>query len=117
MSIKKTYGLIGKNIDYSFSVKYFSQKFNDEKIIDSKYVNFDLREIEDFNNLEILKINGLNVTIPYKEKIITYLDEVDKAASKIGAVNTIAKKDNKLIGYNTDEAYENLHHCCKYREL
>ena len=102
MSIKKTYGLIGKNIDYSFSVKYFSQKFNDEKIIDSEYVNFDLREIEDFNNLEILKINGLNVTIPYKEKIITYLDEVDKAANKIGAVNTIAKKDNKLIGYNTD---------------
>jgi len=102
MSIKKTYGLIGKNIDYSFSVKYFSQKFNDEKIIDSEYVNFDLREIEDFNNLEILKINGLNVTIPYKEKIITYLDEVDKAASKIGAVNTIAIKDNKLIGYNTD---------------
>ena len=102
MSIKKTYGLIGKNIDYSFSVKYFSQKFNDEKIIDSEYVNFDLREIEDFNNLEILKINGLNVTIPYKEKIITYLDEIDKAASKIGAVNTIAIKDNKLIGYNTD---------------
>ena len=102
MSIKKTYGLIGKNIDYSFSVKYFSQKFNDEKIIDSEYVNFDLREIEDFNNLEILKINGLNVTIPYKEKIITYLDEVDKAANKIGAVNTIAKKDDKLIGYNTD---------------
>ena len=102
MSIKKTYGLIGKNIDYSFSVKYFGQKFNDEKIIDSEYVNFDLREIEDFNNLEILKINGLNVTIPYKEKIITYLDEVDKAARIIGAVNTIAKKDNKLIGYNTD---------------
>ena len=102
MSIKKTYGLIGKNIDYSFSVKYFSQKFNDEKIIDSEYLNFDLREIEDFNNLEILKINGLNVTIPYKEKIINYLDEVDKAASIIGAVNTIAKKDNKLIGYNTD---------------
>ena len=102
MSIKKTYGLIGKNIDYSFSVKYFSQKFNDEKIIDSEYVNFDLREIEDFNNLEILKINGLNVTIPYKEKIINYLDEVDKAASKIGAVNTIVIKDNKLIGYNTD---------------
>tara|TARA_B100001113_G_scaffold93771_1_gene75062 strand:- start:1722 stop:2453 length:732 start_codon:yes stop_codon:yes gene_type:complete len=102
MSIKKTYGLIGKNIDYSFSVKYFSQKFNDEKIIDSEYLNFDLREIEDFNNLEILKINGLNVTIPYKEKIITYLDEVDKAANKIGAVNTIAKKDDKLIGYNTD---------------
>ena len=102
MSIKKTYGLIGKNIDYSFSVKYFGQKFNDEKIIDSEYVNFDLREIEDFNNLEILKINGLNVTIPYKEKIITYLDQVDKAARIIGAVNTIAKKDNKLIGYNTD---------------
>ena len=102
MSMKKIYGLIGRNIDYSFSAKYFSEKFKAEKIIDCEYKNFDLAKIEDFNNLEISKINGLNVTIPYKEKIIPYLDKIDKSASEIGAVNTIAKKNNKLIGYNTD---------------
>ena len=102
MSMKKIYGLIGRNIDYSFSAKYFSDKFKAEKIIDCEYKNFDLARIEDFNNLEISKINGLNVTIPYKEKIIPYLDKIDKSASEIGAVNTIAKKNNKLIGYNTD---------------
>lgn len=102
MSIKKIFGLVGKNIDYSFSAKYFREKFKKEKIIDCEYLNFDLSNIEDFNNLEIIKIKGLNVTIPYKEKIIPYLDEIDKSASKIGAVNTIAKKNNKLIGFNTD---------------
>ena len=102
MSIKKIYGLIGRNIDYSFSSKYFSNKFKNEKIIDCEYKNFDLAKIEDFNNLEISKIKGLNVTIPYKEKIIPFLDKIDKSASEIGAVNTIAKKNNKLIGYNTD---------------
>ena len=102
MSIKKIYGLIGKNIDYSFSAKYFSDKFKTEKISDCEYKNFDLTRIEDFNNLEFNNIKGLNVTIPYKEKIITFLDKIDKSASEIGAVNTIAKKNNKLIGYNTD---------------
>ena len=102
MSIKKTYGLIGKNIDYSFSAKFFSKKFKFEKISDCEYVNFDLTKIEDFNNLEFIKIKGLNVTIPYKEKIIPYLHKINNSAKEIGAVNTIAIKNNKLIGYNTD---------------
>ena len=102
MSIKKIFGLIGRNIDYSFSEKYFTEKFISQKISDCEYKNFDLPRIEDFNNLEISKINGLNVTIPYKEKIIPYLDKIDKSASEIGAVNTIAKNNNYLIGYNTD---------------
>ena len=102
MSTRKIYGLIGKNIDYSFSAKYFREKFEKEGIINSRYINFDLDKIEDFNNIKIKSINGLNVTIPYKEKIIPLLDEIDKSAMEIGAVNTIAINDNKLIGYNTD---------------
>ena len=102
MSTRKIYGLIGKNIDYSFSAKYFREKFEKEGIINSRYINFDLDKIEDFNNKKIKSINGLNVTIPYKEKIIPLLDEIDKSAMEIGAVNTIAINDNKLIGYNTD---------------
>ena len=102
MSTRKIYGLIGKNIDYSFSAKYFREKFEKEGIINSRYINFDLDKIEDFNNIKIKSINGLNVTIPYKEKIIPLLDEIDKSAMEIGAVNTIAVNDNKLIGYNTD---------------
>lgn len=102
MSTRKIYGLIGKNIDYSFSAKYFLEKFEKEGIINSRYINFDLDKIEDFNNIKIKSINGLNVTIPYKEKIIPLLDEIDKSAMEIGAVNTIAVNDNKLIGYNTD---------------
>jgi len=100
----KTYGLIGKNIDYSFSRTYFNQKFSSEKI-DAIYKNFDLEDIAEFPKLlrEGKNINGFNVTIPYKEAIIPYLDEIEDTAKEIGAVNTIKIKGNgKLIGYNTD---------------
>jgi len=98
------YGLIGKNIGYSFSKAFFTKKFEREKRNDT-YSNFDVSEIERVS--EILndnpEIKGLNVTIPYKESIIPLLDRVDKEATKIGAVNTIKiNKDGKLIGYNTD---------------
>lgn len=98
------YGLLGKQIDYSFSRTYFTNKFKAEKL-NCEYVNFDIDSIEDFS--KILKNNpnvkGLNVTIPYKEAIIPYLDKINKKAKKIGAVNTIkiSKKGN-LIGHNTD---------------
>lgn len=98
------FGLIGKNIDYSFSRGYFKTKFKTENLPHS-YVNFDLETINEFPDL--LKndktIKGFNVTIPYKEQIIPYLDKIDKTAKKIGAVNTvkITKKGN-LKGYNTD---------------
>jgi len=98
------FGLIGKNIDYSFSKAYFTQKFESENLPYS-YQNFDIETIEDFQ--EIIKSNkdlkGLNVTIPYKEAVIPFLDKVDKKAEAIGAVNTIKiTKDGNLIGYNTD---------------
>lgn len=98
------YGLIGKNLSYSFSKTFFTYKFENENRKDS-YVNFEIDAIEDFP--AIVKkhpdLKGLNVTIPYKESVIDYLDKVDKEALKIGAVNTIKfAKDGRLIGYNTD---------------
>jgi shikimate dehydrogenase len=98
------YGLIGKNIGFSFSKTFFTAKFLQEKRLDT-YVNFDINSIDKLS--EILKENnnlrGLNITIPYKESIIPFLDRVDKEAKTIGAVNTVKiNRDGKLIGYNTD---------------
>lgn len=100
----KTFGLIGKNIAYSFSRNYFNTKFESENI-SAVYKNFDLDNIEEFPELisENPEIKGLNVTIPYKEAIIPFLDKMDPIAREIGAVNTIKIEDSgKLIGYNTD---------------
>lgn len=99
----KTFGLIGKNIDYSFSRKYFAEKFSKENI-DAEYLNFDIASILEFPEiLKQRKVNGFNVTIPYKEEIISYLDELDDDAKKIQAVNTIKIENNgRLKGYNTD---------------
>lgn len=102
MKKNKIYGLIGKNISYSFSREYFSNKFKTEKI-SSKYFNFDLTEIDQIYKLtKEFNLSGLNVTIPYKESIIQFLDETDSKAKQIGAVNTIKFFNNKMIGYNTD---------------
>jgi shikimate dehydrogenase len=101
----KKFGLIGKDISYSFSKKYFTEKFAQDLYEDCSYENFDILNIEDFpsilNNNPNLK--GLNVTIPYKESIIPYLDTVSEKAFQIGAVNVIrfTKKGN-LKGYNSD---------------
>ena len=102
------YGLVGYPLKHSFSIGYFNEKFSSEKI-EAEYINF---EIPDINNFpEIIQANpnlhGLNVTIPYKEKVIPYLDELDKQAAAIGAVNVIKIIRNKggkpkLIGYNSD---------------
>lgn len=98
-------GLLGKNISYSFSRAYFKEKFENEDITDTTYENFDIDTIEKFpdiiKNTEGLK--GMNVTIPYKEEVMPYLDEINNQAKAIGAVNTIKITDTgKLIGYNTD---------------
>ncbi len=98
------FGLIGKNIDYSFSKKYFSEKFEMENLPHS-YENFDIHSIADFQNIisKTPNLKGLNVTIPYKEEVIRLLDNLDEDARKIGAVNTIKiSGDKKLTGYNTD---------------
>lgn len=100
----RSFGLLGKNIAYSFSAGFFSKKFAAEDI-QATYKNFDIQDISEFT--EVLKsqpnLEGLNVTIPYKEKIIPYLDRLDPVAREIGAVNTIKfEKDGSLTGYNTD---------------
>ncbi|MEZ4875624.1 MAG: shikimate dehydrogenase [Flavobacteriaceae bacterium] len=100
----KTYGLIGKNIGYSFSKGYFSNKFEKGKI-NATYENFDIDTLEKLPYIltNTPNLKGLNVTIPYKESIIPYLDKLDNEAEKIGAVNTIkVTQAGKLIGYNTD---------------
>jgi len=98
----KLFGLIGKNIDYSFSRTYFSEKFKQHHL-ECVYQNFDLNSIEEFPHIFDRKnICGLNVTIPYKEAVIPYLDALDHEAKAIGAVNTIHIKNNKFIGCNTD---------------
>jgi shikimate dehydrogenase len=99
------FGLIGKNIDYSFSKKYFEAKFTDALFEDYSYENFDILSINEFK--AILQNNpdlkGLNVTIPYKEEIIPLLDKLSKKAEAIGAVNVIRfTKKGKTKGYNSD---------------
>lgn len=99
-----SYGLLGKNINYSFSKAYFTEKFERENLQHS-YENFDIPSIELFPKIisEISGLKGLSVTIPYKETVIGFLDELDGDAKKIGAVNTIKVSGNKkLKGYNTD---------------
>ncbi|MBL4709553.1 MAG: shikimate dehydrogenase [Flavobacteriales bacterium] len=101
----KVYGLLGKTLYYSFSEQYFSEKFLREKIVDTSYQNFELVDIDNFPLLikEINTLRGLNVTIPYKEKIISFLDELDPIAQHVSAVNTIKIEANgQLKGYNTD---------------
>ena len=101
----KKFGLIGKDISYSFSKKYFTEKFSQNLFEDCTYENFDIQSIEEFPT--ILKNNpdlkGLNITIPYKEAILPFLDTISNKAFKIGAVNVIrfTKKGN-LKGYNSD---------------
>jgi len=103
------YGLIGYPLHHSFSQSYFNEKFLSENI-DAEYVNFEISTIKEFP--DIIKNNpnlkGLNVTIPYKEQVIRYLDDLSDNAKAIGAINVIkfvrnkSGKKPKLIGYNSD---------------
>ncbi len=106
MTDRTKFGLIGKNISYSFSKGYFLEKFKSLNLENHSYLNFDIPEIEEFPFLIYHKeeeFRGFNVTIPYKESIIKYLSDIDADAKKIGAVNTIKiTNDNELVGYNTD---------------
>lgn len=99
----KQFGLIGRNISYSFSKSYFADKFIKENIVGSAYDVFDLQQIQEVENLFKNKdLNGFNVTIPYKQEIIPYLDELSQEAKEIGAVNTVLIENGKRIGHNTD---------------
>ncbi|MGA0557561.1 shikimate dehydrogenase family protein [Larkinella sp. VNQ87] len=100
------YGLIGYPLTHSFSQKYFTEKFEKEGIPDSRYELFELPDISAFPNLiaSTPDLVGLNVTIPHKQAVVPFLDELDPAsAGRIGAVNTIRiLPDGRKIGYNTD---------------
>ena len=100
----KVFGLIGYPLGHSFSKDYFTKKFSREKITDSIYKNFEMASLDSFSEIikEEKNLIGLNVTIPYKENIIRYLDKVDSVAKEIGSVNVIKVIDNKLIGFNSD---------------
>ena len=100
---KYRFGLVGKNISYSFSKGYFAQKFERLGLKHHSYENFDLKEIGQFTKIiSQTELAGLNVTIPYKQEIIPFLDALDNDAEMIGAVNTIKFTTDGLIGYNTD---------------
>ena len=104
----KTYGLIGHRLGYSFSKGFFTEKFEKEGLTDHEYVNFELDSISEFPGIfdKNPHIAGLNCTIPYKQEIMAYLDEIDEEAAKVGAVNTVkitaTANGTKLKGFNTD---------------
>ena len=107
---QRLFGLIGKKLEHSFSMSYFAEKFRKEGIEDAAYRAFPLEEISEFPRLlhEHPRLIGLNVTIPYKESIIPYLDECSETAHSIGVVNTIRLSKGKKEGFNTDvEGFRN----------
>ena len=104
----KTFGLIGHRLGYSFSRNFFTEKFKQENLADFEYVNFELDTINEFPGIfdKGKIICGLNCTIPYKQQIMQFLDEIDPEATQIGAVNTVKitykNGDRNLKGFNTD---------------
>lgn len=100
------YGLIGYPLSHSFSKKYFSEKFEKENIADCKYELFEIETIDLLNNtIQANKeeLKGFNITIPHKETVIPFLDEIDPAAARIGAINVVKVLPNgQLKGYNSD---------------
>lgn len=105
---RKIYGLIGYPLTHSFSQEYFNRKFESEGI-NAIYMNFEIPDIGDLMEVvaEYPALAGLNVTIPYKEQVLPYLDKIDPIAKEIGAVNVIKiehapNNDMKFIGFNSD---------------
>lgn len=101
----KTYALVGRNISYSFSRRYFAEKFAKEQITDCEYINFDIPYIEELPTLIAATptLAGMNVTIPYKEAVLPLLDQQSEALMAIKACNTIKMlPSGKLKGDNTD---------------
>ncbi|MEY3237555.1 MAG: shikimate dehydrogenase [Bacteroidota bacterium] len=97
----KTYGLIGEKLDYSFSKTFFDEYFK-KNSIDAAFINLEIPSIDAITEVFKKDISGLTVTIPYKETVIPFLDEITSEAKEIGAVNVIQFKDGKRIGHNSD---------------
>ncbi|MEM6319570.1 MAG: shikimate dehydrogenase [Bacteroidota bacterium] len=102
--INRQLGLIGYPLSHSFSKKYFSKKFLEEKIEGYHYELYPIPTIADIKDLIVSQENlfGLNVTIPYKQQVLPFLNEISEEAAAIGAVNTIKIKNGQLKGFNTD---------------
>ena len=100
----KWYGLLGKTLKHSFSKAYFTDKFNALGITDCKYENFELASIDELPELlrDNPSIKGLNVTIPYKEDVLPFLNEKNDIVKEVNACNCIKISEGKLSGYNTD---------------
>jgi shikimate dehydrogenase len=100
----RLFGLIGYPLTHSFSKNYFTQKFKKEAIENCRYENFQLETIEDLPEIiyENTDLQGLNITIPYKESVLQFLDESNELVKQTGACNCIKISNRKLIGYNTD---------------
>lgn len=102
-----TYGIVGNPLAQSFSPHFFNQKFEQEGI-DAEYLKYEIPEISYFTDIiqSTPNLKGLNITIPYKEKVIPFLDELDPQAKEIGAINvvkvTVIDGKKRLIGYNSD---------------
>lgn len=98
------FGLIGRSLGHSFSKSYFEKKFKQEGLTNYSYQNYEIATVSDFPGLLLKQpeINGLNVTIPYKESIIAFLDALSPEAKEIRAVNCIHIKNGTKTGYNTD---------------
>lgn len=97
----KKYALIGQSLSHSFSKRFFEAFFTEGNIA-ARYENIELTKVEDFLTMDKSEFSGFNVTIPYKSSIMPFLDKIDTEAMSIGAVNTIAFRNGKTIGYNTD---------------
>lgn len=106
----ETYGLIGFPLKHSFSAKFFTEKFRNEQL-EAEYLNFEIKDIQEIHHIILLnqQLKGLNITIPYKERVIPFLDNISEEAKKIGAVNVIQIERRpgdkcyfRLTGYNTD---------------
>ena len=100
------YGLIGYPLSHSFSKKYFANKFLQENIAGCRYENFELRSISELPSLiqQTHGLLGFNITIPYKEQVIPFLDHQHEVVAKTGACNCVRLHEGKLFGYNTDVA-------------
>lgn len=100
----RAFGLIGYPLTHSFSKKYFTEKFEKLGLSDCSYENFSIAEIDEVKKIlhENPSLEGLNVTIPYKESVLKLLDEKSEVVKKIAACNCIKIVDQKLIGFNTD---------------
>ena len=96
----KKFGLIGKSLGHSFSQQFFGKYFSENEI-DAQYENIELSSIQTFETVKD-QFDGFNVTIPYKEEIIEFLDELSPEAREINAVNVVQRKDGKWIGHNSD---------------